>query len=577
MVLNRIAAALTRTLDLREILRTALQETVSVTGADGGAVYLIDPGGQTCTTTVHQGLAEDVAEELTAFKLGQGLSGLAAELSEPLLLADLAADPRRISAAAVGAGLRSYVCIPVTYKGQLRALLALISRQPDYFQPSQVDLLVNAANQLAVAIDNAQLFDEADARRRYLEAMQQINATLRSTAPLTEVLDTVAVRACAALDYVGALILVPDNSGQRLVMGGAAGGRFLKAARRLTGLDMGVFSLPVSVEANPMVEAYREGRMVILSHEPERVLPGVEPAVPIPVARLINRAMGAQSGACVPLPADGHVAGVLFVISARDRIACEEQAMLLGLADQAGLAIENSKLFAEIRAARGRMQALSRRLVQVQEEERLHIARELHDEIGQQMTGLKIMLEMAAPTSPSETRGRLEEAQALVHTLMNSVRELSLDLRPAMLDDLGLLPALAWHIDRYGSQTGLQVSFHHRGLKERRFATEAETAAYRIVQEALTNVVRHAGVPEASVRIDVDANLMHLHVRDEGQGFDPVAVLATAETSGLAGMRERAAALGGSLDVGSAPHAGTSVRATLPLEVATLRPKEHVV
>lgn len=197
------------------------------------------------------------------------------------------------------------------------------------------------------------------------------------------------------------------------------------------------------------------------------------------------------------------------------------------------------------------LQVLSRRLMQVQETERRYIARELHDEIGQALTGLKLTLEMTLRLPPDQIKTSLIEALALVNELVARARNLSLDLRPAMLDDLGLLPALLWHISHYMKKTNVRVTFKHTGLEGRRFTTEIETAAYRIAQEALTNIARHARVDEATVRVWSDKNTLGLQVEDLGAGFDPEAALTGSNTSGLAGMRERAILSGGQFTVES--------------------------
>jgi PAS domain S-box-containing protein len=207
------------------------------------------------------------------------------------------------------------------------------------------------------------------------------------------------------------------------------------------------------------------------------------------------------------------------------------------------------------------LKVLSRRLMQVQETEHRYIARELHDEIGQVLTGLKLTLEMISRLPAEQIKLSLGDAQELVNELMARVRKLSLDLRPAMLDDLGLLPALVWHINHYRSQTHIQVAFRHTGLEERRFSPEVETAAYRIVQEGLTNIARHTQVKEATVRVWADKNALGLQVEDNGKGFNADSAMATGETSGLAGMRERAVLSGGYFSIESQPSRGTRVNA----------------
>lgn len=223
---------------------------------------------------------------------------------------------------------------------------------------------------------------------------------------------------------------------------------------------------------------------------------------------------------------------------------------------------ERARLLELEQHARAESEALSRRLVEAQESERRHIARELHDEIGQMLTGLSLILK-SGPAPPSPWRNRYTEAQQLIHDLTARVREMSLALRPAMLDDLGLLAALLWLFERYTSQTGVRVRFHHYGL-DRRFPAEVETAAYRLVQEALTNVARHAGAGEADVHIRARADVLWLRVADRGKGFD--AGLATrGDSMGLVGMRERVSSLGGELSVDSSPGQGTFLTAWLPL------------
>ena len=237
----------------------------------------------------------------------------------------------------------------------------------------------------------------------------------------------------------------------------------------------------------------------------------------------------------------------------------DDEAILVQLAQVASEAIENACLLQEVMASRERLETLSRRLVHLQEVERRTIARELHDEVGQLLTGLKLMLEAG------KRRGRTtnpEQAGAIVDQLLAVVSDLSLNLRPPMLDDLGLVPTLLWHFDKYQAQTGIQVRFHH-SLCGARLPADTEITAFRIIQEALTNVARHAGVAEASAELWAEDRWLALRVEDRGRGFDKAAALGAS--SGLTGMGERARLLGGSLSVESRPGAGTRLLARLPV------------
>ncbi len=214
------------------------------------------------------------------------------------------------------------------------------------------------------------------------------------------------------------------------------------------------------------------------------------------------------------------------------------------------------------RRLRRRLEVDSRRVVDAQETERRRIARELHDEIGQALTGLKMTLEHERLPARAMA-ARLARASELTAELLRRVQDLSLDLRPAVLDDLGLKPALVWLVERYTTQTSVAVALSCSGLESRR-DPQVETAAYRIVQEALTNVARHAGVKHAAVDCSVEEAALRVEVADEGLGFD-VDSIPMGASSGLVGMEERARSTGGRLSVRSAPGRGTTVVAQLPI------------
>jgi PAS domain S-box-containing protein len=260
----------------------------------------------------------------------------------------------------------------------------------------------------------------------------------------------------------------------------------------------------------------------------------------------------------VPLLVEGKQIGVLSVAATRTPFTEEDQRLLRVVADRVAPAIERGRLLETVGESHRRLAALSRRLVDVQEAERGHLARELHDEVGQLLTGLLFSIEGHG------TGYVKDEMRVIVNDLIDRVRDLSMNLRPPMLDDLGLLSALRWQIDRFEAQTGISVRFHHSDL-DRRFGAQVEITAFRVVQEALTNVARHAGVKEAKVDVWASSISLGVRIEDEGRGFETAAAGAE-HSSGLEGMRERSRLAGGRLAIESAPGKGTRLSLELPLD-----------
>ncbi|HXF67690.1 MAG TPA: ATP-binding protein [Burkholderiales bacterium] len=221
-----------------------------------------------------------------------------------------------------------------------------------------------------------------------------------------------------------------------------------------------------------------------------------------------------------------------------------------------------------LREAHGRLRALSSRMMRIQENERRTIARELHDEIGQALTAVKISLQsLLLEAGSAGSARRIEEGLRIVDRALEQVRSLSLDLRPSQLDDLGLTAALRWYLDRQSRLAGFEVRFGADPLPGR-LHPEIETTCFRIAQEALTNVLRHAGARRVSVELRRRDAELELAVEDDGRGFDVAAArwrAARGASLGLASMEERAALAGGRLELASAPGEGTKVRVRLPL------------
>jgi PAS domain S-box-containing protein len=224
----------------------------------------------------------------------------------------------------------------------------------------------------------------------------------------------------------------------------------------------------------------------------------------------------------------------------------------------------------ERKRAQEALQIYSRRLIEAQEAERQSLARELHDEIGQVLTAVRINLQTVQNSFPTDAcLPRVEESIVIVDEALARIGELSLELRPSLLDDLGLAAALRWYVDRYGQRTGI-VAEVLNGFEERgRLPRDLETECFRIAQEALTNVARHAQATRVSVQVEGDQEKLVLTITDNGTGFDTDNLLTTASsasTLGLRGMKERALAMNGHIEIESSPGKGTNIRASFPLK-----------
>ena len=285
-----------------------------------------------------------------------------------------------------------------------------------------------------------------------------------------------------------------------------------------------------------------------------------------PLTHLV-KVLGLESFLSVPLMAQGHLIGLMNIGFDRPVAYTEQHVEIANeAADSLAVAIEHARLFGQVQEANTRLHSLSRQLVQAQEAERRTLARELHDQIGQTLTAVKHSLQ-AVRNETSNDLDLDEHIQTVGHAL-DQVRTLSLDLRPSMLDDLGLVPALRWYVDRQARQAGFEGQVIANEQIER-LPSELEVTCFRVAQEALTNIARHAQARRVHVTLLRDEAELALIIKDDGQGFDVEHALerAAAGTSmGLLGMEERVHLAGGRLTIHSQKGKGTEVRARFSVQ-----------
>jgi signal transduction histidine kinase len=273
--------------------------------------------------------------------------------------------------------------------------------------------------------------------------------------------------------------------------------------------------------------------------------------------------------AILPLQSEERLIGMLWLWGT-DLQAADLPAMRI-FSGQVALSLERIRLIERLRNQQERLKNLTNRLVEVQEAERRHLALELHDEVGQDLTGLKMILAGRMESGKEASDPALE----VVDRLMEMVRDLSLRLHPPMLDQMGLLPTFLWHIERYTNLTGIRVKIAHQGVKDRRFPAVIENALYRVMQEALTNIARHAEVDFATVRLWAGDDIVELQVEDQGRGFEPQEIGIYERGVGLSGINERVTLLGGAMAVESQPGQGTRLSVEIPIARNSPPPKEQ--
>jgi signal transduction histidine kinase len=413
--------------------------------------------------------------------------------------------------------------------------------------------LAAAVARAMAAVRRARARDERLAREAAAAAdrtarLQALTAGLSGALTSEAVTRVITDHGLAATNANVVVVGLLDGSGERLEVAGWSGGPAPAAERR---------SLALGERAPPCAAVQRCAPVWLRDRAAaEAGFPGFGAVL----ARF-----GDQALATLPLlTPDGVLGAISFSFPAPSAFAPEERAFLQAIAQQCALALERARLYAEVVASQRRLQQLSQRLIEAQEQERRHLARELHDEVGQALTGVRLALELAERQPAEERAGRLAEAHGAIQELIGKIRTLSLDLRPAMLDDKGLLPAVLWLLKRYYDQTGIGVDLRHQGLGPR-LPPAVETVAYRVIQEALTNVARHAGVDAATVSLLATPAHLLVQIRDGGRGFALRAALEGGRSSGLAGMHERVALLGGTLSVESGLGEGTVLTVELPL------------
>jgi signal transduction histidine kinase len=528
--------AITSELSLDSLLQRLVEAAAELTGARYAALGVIDASGNELERFLTTGIDPETRAAIGELPRGRGLLGVLIREAEPLRLHRIADDPRSVGFPPNHPPMGAFLGVPIHLRGIAYGNLYLTEKAGgEDFSADDQELVELLASQAAVAIENARLYEAATGWSRQLESLNEVGNALATETDLDRLLDLIARRLRELLDARLVVVKLPSGS-DRLrfaAVAGEGGAHLLTATLPRSGSKSG-----------RVLERGQSDRVDSVLDDPD-------------VDHETMRLIGARSGLWVPLLVRGRAIGVL---AAHDKLGREvrftdtDLRLAETFAARAALAVDLSE-----RIARDSL----RRVVETQELERRRLARELHDETGQALTSILLGLKrLEEQTDDPISRAATEELRELVVSTLQDVRRLAVELRPSALDDFGLVAALERLTRSFADQTGIAVDFQ-TSLPEGRLPEDVETALYRIVQESLTNVVKHARARRVSILLTRRDGAVKAVVEDDGRGLDPGE--SRDGGFGLVGMRERLALLGGRLEIESGRDGGTTVAAEVPV------------
>jgi signal transduction histidine kinase len=527
--------ALTSELSLDALLQRLVETAAQLTEARYAALGVIDRTGTELERFVTTGIDPQTHAAIGDLPRGKGILGVLIRDAATLRLHDLSEDPRSVGFPAHHPPMRTFLGVPVLLRGVAYGNLYLTEKADEAdFTLEDEEIVQLLAGQAAVAIENARLYESATRWSHQLESLVEVGAALARETELSGLLDLIARRLRELIGARSVLIVLPTEEGDLRIE--AADG---EEAEQFLGMTLD----RQASKSGRVLDRRSSERLDSLLDDPE-------------VDRDFARQMGLRAALFVPLVVGERGIGVVeaFDKLATDRRFSQEDLRVAEtFAVQAAIAVDTTA-----RVARDAL----RRAVEGQELERRRLARELHDETGQALTSILLGLSsLEEAKDPEALSAATQEVRELAVATLQDVRRLAVELRPAALDDFGLAAALERLTENFKEQTGLAVELES-GLGEERLPTDIETVLYRLVQEALTNVVKHAHAERVSIVLQRNKRAVTAVIEDDGRGLSDG---RGEEGLGLEGMRERVALVNGRFRIESSPNAGTTLLVEVPV------------
>lgn len=540
--LNRVAQTVNQSLNLQEVLEAALDATLKAVDVEAGNIRLWDEEQGVLRIAAHRGMSERYLTQKRYFAPGEGVTGKVFERGEPILVEDTRNYPH-LTEMAQREEVRSLASIPIRSHDKMVGVMSILSHCQRRFTPPEIELLTAIGNQIGTAIENARLFEQIAQGKREWEI---------------------------TFDAIADGIALLDEHGLVLRANRSFGSWWDSPAESLVGAAWHVLWDRLGLQAvcphcqipdtkgSVATEADLPGSQRFLALTAFPVLP-MDPMLWTPITRtiLVIRDITERRRAEEALRRtyDELERGV------QERTAELSKAIDV-LQEQIA---ERQRVEEQLRRSEDQLRALSGHLRAVQEAERARIAREVHDELGQALTALKMDLAWVGQRLGGEQKDlqtKIQEMTHLIDETVQAVRRIATELRPGVLDHLGLIPALEWQVREFQERTGLTCVFK-RSPKDLVVDSARATTVFRICQEALTNVARHAQATKVDISLKLVGRKLILEVRDNGRGISTDAV-ADPRSVGLMGMRERVLPWGGDIQIHGVKGKGTVVTVQLP-------------
>jgi signal transduction histidine kinase len=547
--LMTVGRTLVSQLELEGVLEELLEVARELTGARYAALGILDSDREGLEEFHALGIDEKTREAIGELPRGRGVLGLLVGEEQPLRLDDVGSHPRSFGFPPGHPPMRTFLGVPILIRGEAWGNLYLTEKEEGPFTDADEEAVQVLAEWASIAIDNARLFSSSEDRRRQLEravgrleATTEIARAVGGETNLERVLETIVKRARALVEARSVVILLEDGDELEVA---ATAGEFIR-----------------EVKGERLRIGWTTWGGVLRGLRPERVADvhsrlGISP-----------RELGVEARAALLVPLNFR-GSALGVIAAFDRLELgpefdeEDERLLDAFAASAATAVSTAKFVASERL---------RHSIDASERERRRWARELHDDTLQALGAMRVVLSSAARTgSPEELRRSVEGTVERLGEGITALRGLISELRPAALDELGLAAAIEGLIEQQAAAGELEidadVTIEASPGEPERLEPELESTLYRVVQEALTNVVKHAAAERVRLVIQEEGGRIEVVVRDNGHGFD---TMRPTEGFGLLGMQERVELADGELEVRSRPGEGSEIRAWVPAR----RPQE---